>query len=263
MEGRPTPGDDEDQMTLRDQRPRHTRAGQADEVLRISALARSLASLIRCDGTLEEHRDYLAGDRESGWRWSGKPVRGDLLLSSVIVDGARMIVSFSLIEGVTQGEVRWKDKTDVALVPAVPWQPVMDAANLKRTRAWGSLAGSEREKVVDALVATLRSSVDVGDEEGERRWSSCRERSRRNRHRKLEEANGVCEGCYVDLRAIFGIRGDRGLEVHHLIPLSAQPKGRVKTKLSDLIVLCATCHRLLHADPNNSVEDLRANWAIS
>lgn len=250
-------------MTRHDQRPLHTREGQADEVLRINALAWPGAAMVRCDGTLEEHRDYLVGEGESGWGVSGEPVRGDLLLSSVIVSGLRMIVSFSLIEGVTRGDVRWKDETDVALVPAVPWQPVMDAANLNRRRAWGSLDERDREKVVNALVETLRSSVDVGDEEGDRHRSSCRERSRSNRHRKLEEANGVCEGCYVNLRTIFGIRGDRGLEVHHLIPLSAQPEGRVKTKLSDLIVLCATCHRLLHADPNNSLEDLRATWAIS
>lgn len=263
MEGRPDPATDEDQMTRHHQRPLLTPEGQADEVHRINALARPGAAIVRCDGTLQEHRAYLDGDAEPGWRWSGKPVRGDLLLSSVIVGGLRMIVSFSLVEGVTRGEVRWKDETDVALLPGVPWQSVMDEAGLKRSRAWGSLAERDREKVVDALVATLRSSVDVGDEEGERRWKSCRKRSRSNRRRKLEEADGVCDGCRVNLRSVFGIRGDRGLEVHHLTPLSTQSEGRIETTLSELVVLCATCHRLLHADPHHSIEDLRANWAIS
>lgn len=260
---RPEPANDEDDMTRHHPRPFLTREDQADEVLRINALARTGAAMVRCDGTLAEYRDYLAGDDEIGWRVSGEPVRGDLLLSSIVVDRVRMIVSFSLVEGVSSGDVLWEEETDIAVVPAVPWRSVMDAANLRLSRAKGSLTGNEREKVVAALVETLRSSVDVGDEEGERRWSSCRERSRSNRHRKLEEANGVCKGCYVNLRTIFGIRGDRGLEVHHLTPLSTQPEGQVTTKLSDLVVLCATCHRLLHADPNKSLEALRAQWALS
>lgn len=112
-------------MTRHHPRPFLTREDQADEVLRINALARTGAAMVRCDGTLAEYRDYLAGDDEIGWRVSGEPVRGDLLLSSIVVDRVRMIVSFSLVEGVSSGDVLWEEETDIAVVPAVPWRSVM------------------------------------------------------------------------------------------------------------------------------------------
>lgn len=77
---------------------------------------------------------------------------------------------------------------------------------------------------------------------------SRRERSRKVRERllvKREQSSGlkcdVCDASYVHLaielqRAAF--------EAHHVIPVSEAGEGT--TKLSDMALLCATCHRLLH-----------------
>jgi 5-methylcytosine-specific restriction protein A len=111
-----------------------------------------------------------------------------------------------------------------------------------------------------ALVDELRSSVDVPEEEGAQHRTLCRGRSRKNRLRKLDLAAGTCEGCRQNFRVGFGARGDRALEIHHLRPLRETP-GKVDTPLADLVVLCASCHRLIHADPNLRVESLRAGWA--
>lgn len=53
----------------------------------------------------------------------------------------------------------------------------------------------------------------------------------------------------------FTPRVDSQLDVHHLDPIA---EGLRKTRLEDLAVLCANCHRLAHSiDPPMSVEQIR------
>ncbi len=81
-----------------------------------------------------------------------------------------------------------------------------------------------------------------------------RERSSVLRDRKMAEnraAHGqcTCALCGMDETAKYPIAlAGRVFEVHHLAPLSkaATP---VRTTLSDLVVLCANCHRAVHATP--------------
>lgn len=241
-------------------RPLLTPKEQAKEVLRIRAMARAGASILRCDGTIEELRDYIAGSGEPGWNVTGTAKKQDLLLSVISAGRSRMIVSLSRVERVIGNSVEWCSTTDVALRPAVSWCTVMHRANLDQTRAWKSLNGSDMTTFIDALVETLRSDADVSDAEGQRQLTSCRKRSARNRFRMLEQAQGSCAGCHLNLHEYFGSRGDKGLEVHHLKPLGREKEGIIKTSLSDLVVLCATCHRLLHADPEHSLKRLQASW---
>ncbi|WP_405166055.1 HNH endonuclease [Nocardia sp. NBC_01499] len=53
-----------------------------------------------------------------------------------------------------------------------------------------------------------------------------------------------CEVCAFDFKATYGERGEGYIEVHHVIPLHVS--GETKTKLSDLILLCSNCHRMIH-----------------
>lgn len=99
----------------------------------------------------------------------------------------------------------------------------------------------------------LLSSTD-GSGEGERKLRSHyrRERSGVLRDKKLTEARAlhgkyVCELCGIEANSKYpAFFGDRIYEVHHLAPLSkaATP---VRTTLADLAVLCASCHRAVHA----------------
>lgn len=77
-----------------------------------------------------------------------------------------------------------------------------------------------------------------------------RQREHALRDRKLEEARRVhgkvaCEVCAFDFQATYGVSY---AEVHHLKPLSNRDKPS-HTKLHDLAVLCANCHRVAHSDP--------------
>ncbi|RXT54868.1 hypothetical protein B6S44_14805 [Bosea sp. Tri-44] len=89
-----------------------------------------------------------------------------------------------------------------------------------------------------------------------------RERNRALVQRKRDQARGrhgllVCEACEFDFSTVYGELGFGFIEVHHRKPVaSLQPGDR--TKLEDLALVCANCHRMLHRrSALLSVEDLR------
>ncbi|WP_255951617.1 HNH endonuclease [Streptomyces odontomachi] len=54
----------------------------------------------------------------------------------------------------------------------------------------------------------------------------------------------ACEACGFDFEAVYGDRGAGYIECHHVLPLHVAGEGR--TKLSDLALICANCHRMIH-----------------
>ncbi len=66
-----------------------------------------------------------------------------------------------------------------------------------------------------------------------------------------------CEACSFDFGKTYGPRGDGFIEVHHCKPVHTLVEGS-KTKLEDLALLCANCHRVLHRQtPWLTVEEVR------
>lgn len=67
----------------------------------------------------------------------------------------------------------------------------------------------------------------------------------------------ACEVCGFDFERTYGSRGVRYAECHHVVPLHAS--GETTTRLEDLAVLCANCHRMIHrGDPWLTPDELRA-----
>lgn len=65
-----------------------------------------------------------------------------------------------------------------------------------------------------------------------------------------------CEACGFDFLKVYGERGDGFIECHHTKPVSTLMAGE-STKLADLVLLCANCHRMVHAArPWWSLEEL-------
>lgn len=81
-----------------------------------------------------------------------------------------------------------------------------------------------------------------------------RQREGRLRRAKIADAlarNGdrlVCEvvNCGFDFKDRYGSLGEGYAQVHHLLPLSTSPFAGRTTKLSDLAIVCANCHAMIH-----------------
>ncbi|MER5948270.1 HNH endonuclease [Streptomyces sp. NPDC001904] len=81
-----------------------------------------------------------------------------------------------------------------------------------------------------------------------------------SRHRRRERNKGLrkkkiaavlqrggtlaCEACGFDFEEVYGDRGSGYIECHHVVPLHEAGEGR--TKLNDLALICANCHRMIH-----------------
>jgi 5-methylcytosine-specific restriction protein A len=89
-----------------------------------------------------------------------------------------------------------------------------------------------------------------------------RERNRRLTDRKkdrvLTDTGALaCEACRFEFGRTYGDHGTGYIECHHIVPLAAV--GQTRTRLSDLALVCANCHRMLHkGTPSPSIEQLAA-----
>ncbi|MFE7106285.1 HNH endonuclease [Streptomyces sp. NPDC057575] len=76
-----------------------------------------------------------------------------------------------------------------------------------------------------------------------------RERNKGLRKRKIiavlkQGGPLACEACGFDFEAVYGNRGSGYIECHHVVPL--HEAGESRTKLGDLALICANCHRMIH-----------------
>lgn len=78
----------------------------------------------------------------------------------------------------------------------------------------------------------------------------------------------ACEACGFDFEKAYGEHGSGFIECHHRLPLSMLAEPVKSTKLEDLAIVCANCHRMLHRSrPWKTIEELKqiliSNGAIS
>jgi len=227
---------------------------QAQRVREIANRRAPGGRLVRCDGTPEELEVYLRGEHTVGWNVRSKVRVGDLLVSCVGGGRSRMIVSLCRVEGVGKdGRAEWEPATDAPIRPAVFGTNLVSRDTHLGGPAWEVADGQLAEAFLDALAFEVANQTNVPEVEGAKQSRECRIRSRVLRAKALEQAGGQCDGCKRNLRDLFGFsRGDRGLEMHHLKPMSESPGGPILTDLKSVVILCATCHRLLHADPEKN-----------
>ncbi|MDW9635469.1 helix-turn-helix domain-containing protein [Sinorhizobium meliloti] len=101
---------------------------------------------------------------------------------------------------------------------------------------------------------TTNDDIEVVEAEEGRvltRLHRTRERSRKlveeRKRMAVQQGHGIrCEVCEFDFGATYGERGLDYIEVHHTRPLHTLPETNT-TKLEDLALLCANCHRMVHA----------------
>lgn len=118
-------------------------------------------------------------------------------------------------------------------------------------------------KVADAICAGLTEDIDfavdpdVDDDEQDApegrvltKQHRVRERDSKITKRKKKQflsqhGRLFCEACEFDFAEVYGERGAEFIECHHTKPVS-QMKAGDKTKMSDLVLLCSNCHRMVH-----------------
>lgn len=123
---------------------------------------------------------------------------------------------------------------------------------------------------IGAAEAPPTPVADEQEHEGEEggllyRWHAARERDRKLVAKKKKAVLDaglpiVCEGCGLDVSHKYGTEAGAVIECHHRLPLAA---GKRTTRLSDLALVCPTCHRVLHsARPWMTLQDLRHRLGI-
>ncbi|MBS1078078.1 HNH endonuclease [Gluconobacter kondonii] len=100
--------------------------------------------------------------------------------------------------------------------------------------------------------------INLDDEEGEeategkiltalhRRRERSPKLTRRKKEQVLSETGRLsCEACGFNFAQVYGERGKDFIECHHTKPLSDLNQS-TKTKIEDLALVCANCHRMIH-----------------
>lgn len=118
------------------------------------------------------------------------------------------------------------------------------------------VAAAIREAAAAGISQRLDDDDDIAEAfEGQllTRMHITRERNRaliRKKREAVRRETGrlACEACGFDFNATYGTHGNGFIEVHHVSPLHTLKPGS-RTRLQDLVVLCANCHRMVHAKP--------------
>lgn len=143
------------------------------------------------------------------------------------------------------GRIGWVDRNGK--------QPSMSASFRRVQEEWKERSDEELERFVLGLQAGMPVAVErtargheARTEGGERVYLSMR----RERDPKLRDdaitLHGLdCMACGFNFSRIYGAIGEGFVEVHHVIPL-AEAGLSVTDPTTDLIVLCANCHRMVH-----------------
>ena len=130
-------------------------------------------------------------------------------------------------------------------------------------------------KVAQAIVDGTNSveNLDFGPDEDEAAFPEGRILYRLHRQRERNptvvrevkrKANATgslcCAVCQFDFFASYGELGKGFIECHHTMPVSEYRPGQ-KTKVADLSLVCANCHRMLHRRrPWLTVSELCGLW---
>ena len=89
-----------------------------------------------------------------------------------------------------------------------------------------------------------------------------RERSQTVVRNKKKQASSLdCEVCGFSFERAYGSAASEYCEVHHILPLS-EVEHTIRTRMEDLAILCANCHRVVHLhNPPYTLEEVRSMLA--
>lgn len=125
---------------------------------------------------------------------------------------------------------------------------------------------SQEFRVVDRLeVAIAIEDDESAYPEGKERYSQHRSYERdsnlakKAKKKRLHSTGKLqCDVCSCDFRVMYGELGKGFIEAHHTVPV-AKLRGKRKTNLSEMALVCSNCHRMLHrGETLLSIKELRS-----
>lgn len=120
---------------------------------------------------------------------------------------------------------------------------------------------SDLDEAVEDLFSTSSNAENMFAEEGMEsiRLSKIYERSRVNRAIAIELHGLSCFVCDFNFNDFYGSIAAEYVEIHHLTPVSMMGASRVVDPRTELVPLCANCHRMVHRRwPPYGVGELRS-----
>ena len=151
----------------------------------------------------------------------------------------------------------WKDKDIIYATYPKRFSEFVSASDMKKET--GLVIPRDALQVPDHLALKVwrtargRPSTVVDKRmEGMVTESKSRYRNPVLRSVALAKADGRCAGCGKNYRRVAGGKGEKCLVVHHKKQLkdTDQP---VETRVSDLAVVCANCHMMMHANRDKAL----------
>lgn len=236
-----------------------------------------------------------AGGRNPAWERDELILALDLYLGAGLLDDSdkRVVALSELLNGLPlhplrADAARFRNPNGVALKlanfaaidPSYPGRGMSRGGRGDR-QVWDELAG--QPDLVSELAAGIREEAQSQEreplppEEDEAealegrllfRRHRVRERDRRLTAKKKAQALSStgrlhCEVCGFEFGDTYGDQGRGFIECHHIQPLGAA-RGLVRTRLSDLALVCSNCHRMLHrGSPAPSIGTLREALVVA
>lgn len=114
----------------------------------------------------------------------------------------------------------------------------------------------------DSFDIEPKTEHEAKTEGGERVFvSTKRERHPKLRKEALRLHGYTCMGCNFNFEEFYGELGKGFIEVHHIVPLSEAGIRKTNPE-TDLIVLCANCHRIVHRKNGICLSLSELKWHI-
>ena len=128
---------------------------------------------------------------------------------------------------------------------------------------WQERIQSSKEELLQTILEDLAAEeVENGNVEGNVKvyYGKRYERNAENRQRTIQIHGLDCYVCGFNFEAVYGERGADFIEVHHVKPLSSLEEATEVNPNTDLVPLCANCHRMIHRRKNDvlTIEGLKA-----
>ncbi|WP_318615295.1 EVE domain-containing protein [Sporosarcina sp. YIM B06819] len=128
------------------------------------------------------------------------------------------------------------------------------------TRLLKLLDETELDRSIDSDLEAEQAEEGYGIEGHVKHYNGKRyERDSKNRKLAIMKHGVNCYACDFNFEDVYGERGKDFIEVHHIKPLSTLEEAAEINPDTDLIPLCANCHRMVHRRKDDvlSIEALK------